>query len=188
MARVSNQIETTRLILRQFTEQDIPDFVKIYADPIGMQHMGKGAKTPAETAQSISWKMKHWQDRGYGLWCMVEKNSGIVLGHCGVAWLEFMNEVEVAYLVDRPHWGKGYATEAVKASISFGFEVLNVPRIVAIVRPGNISSDRVAEKVGMKYYRDAEDKGFKFRCYKIEMSEYKVRLKDTGTTELPYFV
>lgn len=175
------EIETGRLILRQFSENDIPDFVRIYGDEDGMLYMGKGAKTPQESAQSVRWKMKHWVDRGYGLWCVEEKKSGSVVGHCGVAWLEWMNDIEIAYLISRDHWGKGYATEAVTAAIAYGFEVVHAPQIIAIIRPDNVQSERVAEKAGLKYFKDTTNGGFPFRCFKIDGKSFNGNRKSYKT-------
>lgn len=74
-----------------------------------------------------------------------------IIGWAGLQFLPELNEIEVGYLLDQPFWGKGYATEAARASLRFGFEHFGFPRMIALVHPENIASRRVIEKCGMRY-------------------------------------
>lgn len=160
-------VQTDRLLLRQFEESDIESFARIYGDSEVMRYMGNGVKSPAEAAKSIYRKMSHWTDHGYGLWCVVESASNRVIGHAGLGFLSPLQRTEVAYLIDRPFWGRGYATEATRASIEYGFKYLLLPEIIAIAPEHNEASLRVMKKCGMQPAPDVLVWGKTFRCYTI---------------------
>ncbi|CAA7614488.1 GNAT family N-acetyltransferase [Magnetospirillum sp. SS-4] len=141
-------IETARLILRAFQDADIPEFQRIYADPVVMEHMN-GPKTPDVARISVERKAAKWQSQGYGFWCVEDKASGTAIGHCGLDFLDPLGEVECGYLLDRPFWGRGLATEMVRATLEWGFSQKNFETIIAIARPENIASMRVMENAGM---------------------------------------
>ena len=146
---LSTVIETERLILRRFHPvDDVAAFQRIYGDPVTMAHMN-GAKTADAARLSVERKAAKWDSQGYGLWCVIDKASGLAIGHCGLDLLEPLGEVECAYLIDRPFWGRGLATEAVKAAIAFGFDRLGLTRIIAISEPENPASMAVMAKAGM---------------------------------------
>lgn len=143
-------IETERLILRPFDPVgDVVAFQRIYGDPITMEHMN-GAKTPDASRISVERKASKWDSQGFGLWCLINKADGQAIGHCGLDMLEPLGEVECAYLIDRPHWGRGLATEAVKASLRFGFQHLRLDHIIAISEPENPASMAVMARAGMR--------------------------------------
>jgi ribosomal-protein-alanine N-acetyltransferase len=146
---MTHVIETPRLILRPFDPvADVADFQRIYGDPLTMEHMN-GAKSPEAARLSVERKAARWRTQGYGLWCVVLRQSGAAIGHCGLDLLEPLGEVECAYLIDRPHWGRGLATEAVRASLEFGFSHLGLRRIIAISEPENPASMAVMARAGM---------------------------------------
>ena len=143
-------VETPRLILRPFHPvDDLAAFQRIYGDPVTMAHMN-GAKTPEAARLSVERKAAKWDSQGYGLWCAVLRQTGQAIGHCGLDLLEPLGEVECAYLIDRPYWGQGLATEAVLAAFAFGFSQLCLDRIIAISEPENPASMAVMAKAGMR--------------------------------------
>lgn len=147
---MTNTVETPRLILRPFHPvHDVADFQRIYGDPETMAHMN-GVKTPEAARLSVERKAVKWQTQGYGLWCVVDKASGKAIGHCGLDLLEPLGEVECAYLIDRLFWGRGLATEAVRASLDYGFSHLGLDHIIAISEPENPASMAVMAKAGMR--------------------------------------
>jgi len=149
------EIETARLRLRQFTLFDLEDLFRIYSDPEVMRYVGKGARTRDETKAGLLSMLKHWELHGFGIWAVVDKMDGQLIGRCGLCFLDNTPEVEVGYTFAKPYWGMGIATEASQASLKFGFEVLKLNRIVAIAKPENVGSQRVMQKVGMKYENKA---------------------------------
>ncbi|KIL97786.1 Acetyltransferase [Paramagnetospirillum magnetotacticum MS-1] len=143
-------LETRNMILRPFDPSvDVAVFQRIYGDPVTMEHMN-GAKSAEAARLSVERKAAKWASQGYGLWCVIDRASGAAIGHCGLDLLEPLGEVEVAYLIDRPFWGRGLATEAVRASIEWGFAQLGLDHIIAISEPENPASMAVMAKAGMR--------------------------------------
>ncbi len=93
----------------------------------------------------------HWETYGYGNWGVVPAGERVIAGWAGLQFLPELNETEVGFLLDRRCWGKGYATEAARASLQFGFERFHLDHIIALVHPENAASLRVIEKCGMRY-------------------------------------
>jgi RimJ/RimL family protein N-acetyltransferase len=148
------EIETPRLRLRQFTHDDLNDLCRLYSNPDLMRYIGKGTRTKNETQTALSSIIKHYE-HGFGMWAVIYKDDGKLIGRCGLCFLDKTLEVELGYLLAQSYWGKGLATEASHTSLKYGFEILKLDKIVAIAQPENIASRRVMEKVGMKYERDA---------------------------------
>ncbi len=128
-----------------------------------------GDKIPTQTQvqKMISRLLKHWQTHNYGLWAVELRQSHTFLGRCGLQYLPDTDEVEVDFILDRNHWGEGFATEAGLASLQFGFEAFNFQQIVGIVHTGNIASQRVLEKIGMRCEEEANYFGmdcFRYVC------------------------
>jgi ribosomal-protein-alanine N-acetyltransferase len=148
-------ISTARLRLRPFTLDDGPAHTQRYSDADVMRYMPRGRLTPAqaqEASQTVLQQfINHWAERGFGVWAVVDQATGTLLGQCGLRFLEAVGEVEILYLLARPAWGRGLATEAARAAVTFGFEELRLERIIAFVKPDNIASRRVLEKLGMEY-------------------------------------
>jgi ribosomal-protein-alanine N-acetyltransferase len=87
-----------------------------------------------------------------GLWATIHKETGKFIGRCGLLpWtIDSQQEVEVAYTIAREYWGQGLATEAARAILNYGFEKLHLLRLICLIDPENIPSQRVAEKIGMR--------------------------------------
>ena len=146
-------IETQRLRLRAFDEADASS-IGFYADPEVMRYIPGGAGDPTLLESRFRARLvktrDQWAHHGFGMWAIVLKSSGSVIGHCGLQHLPDSDEVEVYYLLDRPFWNQGLATEATWAALAFGFEGAGLARIVAIAMPENVGSRRVMEKSGMR--------------------------------------
>ena len=104
---------------------------------------------------------------GYGRWSCVFKENKRVIGFCGLKYLEDLNVVDVGYRFLPGYWGQGLATEACLASVTFGFEVLRLNRIVGFVLPENVASIRVLEKVGMSSEGEVTYDGLRVLRYSI---------------------
>ena len=156
-------IETERLILRRFTPDDAADNYRIYTDSGNMKFMGRQPDSVEFERYHIRRHIANYYDRhGFGLWAAVLKEKNRLIGRCGLIYqqIEGAQEVEVSYLIDRPFWGQGLATEAAREAVRLGFEEYKFPRIVAVINPANVASVRVAEKVGLKYERDVSFRDF----------------------------
>ena len=147
------EIETARLLLRQWREDDLDTYARICSDPEVMRYMGGGPLTRAETERRVEKIVRSWEERGFGLWAVEYKETGTFIGRIGLLyhedWSEDEHKTEVGWLLDRSCWGRGLATEGARASVRYGFEELGLERIISIIRPENAASRRVAEKAGL---------------------------------------
>jgi ribosomal-protein-alanine N-acetyltransferase len=161
-------IETPRLLLRPLTRADVDRLAPITSDPEAMRYIGRGGAVTAEhTAKILDFFEHHWRENGFGVWGVVERESGELIGWCGIQYLE-KPQVEVLYLLGRSAWGKGLAAEAARASIDFGFSVAGLDRIIAIAWPENHRSIRVMEKTGMRPDGSATYFGIEMTRYVID--------------------
>jgi ribosomal-protein-alanine N-acetyltransferase len=165
-------LETDRLVLRRLTLDDIDAMSSFYADPAVRRFFPDGTLTREETLEELEWILDVYYERyGYGLWATVERQTGDVIGRCGLLPFKVVRattqaglalddpdvhprpddryEVEVAYLLARERWGRGFATEAAAAIVAYGFEHLDVDRLISLIDPGNDASASVARRCGM---------------------------------------
>ncbi len=147
-------LETERLRLREFTLDDAEALEAVLGDPVAMQYY----PAPFVRAEIDDWIRRNrarYFDPGFGLCAMLLKDSGELIGDCGcfLRELEGNVEFETAWHVRRDLWGRGYATEAARHCIEYAFSRLGAERIIALIRPQNLSSCRVAEKSGMSCER-----------------------------------
>jgi ribosomal-protein-alanine N-acetyltransferase len=147
-------LETERLLLREFVPEDAAALTTILGDPVTMQYY-PAPFPPTEIDDWIRRNRARYANDGFGLWAMVLKRTGELIGDCGcyVRELENAFEFELGWHVRRDHWSKGYATEAAQRCTSYAFSILRADRIIALIRPENLSSCRVAEKNRMDLER-----------------------------------
>ena len=161
-------LETPRLLLRKLRESDWDPFTVMYADPDVMRYIGTGVTLNREdTWRSIAGMLGHWQLRGFGMWAIEVKETGELAGRAGFidppGWPGF----ELGWLLGKPYWGRGYASEAARAALRHGFEVLGRERIISLIRPDNAPSIRVAERLGETLAGETELLGGKSLVYEI---------------------
>ena len=159
-------LETPRLLLRKFTPDDADALEKVIGDPVAM--VWYAAPFDREGVETwIRRNLDRYEHEGHGLWALVLKSTGEMIGDCGCVTQEVEDRtaIEIGYHVRRDHWGNGYATEAARACIDFAFEKLGAPRVISMIRPGNISSRRVAEKNGLTCEKTVFWKGFDHCVY-----------------------
>ena len=148
-------LDTDRLSLRPPRLDDLRwSYDRIGSDP-RVAWDGE-ASTIMESLKGLENRIAHWREHGFGMWVVIEKASGESLGFAGLVMLKGTDEVQVGYYLGRSAWGKGYATEAGRASMRYGFMELGLSRVVAVVRPENVASQQVLAKLGLRYVRDEE--------------------------------
>jgi RimJ/RimL family protein N-acetyltransferase len=172
-----NEVETERLLLRGWRDEDVEPYARLCADPEVMKYIGGGATlTLEESGTQISWFVRHWEERGFGPWVVEEKASGAFIGFTGLVyqdeWTEGEHKTEVGWRVGRSYWGQGLATEAAMASVRYGFEELSLERIISIIQPENVASRRVAEKAGLTLRGEARWRGADTAWYAIDRGEW----------------
>lgn len=162
------EIRTDRLCLRRFSLEDLDAYAGIMGDyEVGKWFpKGKGY-TREEAKKSLNTILDHWAKHGFGIWAITGKNKKSLLGRCGLSLIAETSEVEVDFVLARNYWGHGYATEAARAAVAYGFDVLKLDRIIALAKPDNLASRRVIEKIGMRYVRNAEYWGIICAYYEI---------------------
>jgi len=146
------RLETERLILRQWETDDFEAYASMFADPEVIRFLSPDGKPLSrfESWRSFSAMIGHWQLRGFGMFAVIERASGDLVGRIGPWEPEGWPGFEIGWGLSSKHWGRGYATEAVKACISYAFGELGRKHLISIIDPDNIRSIRVAERVGEK--------------------------------------
>ncbi len=167
------EIETERLLLRGWRDEDLEPYARLCADPEVMRFIGEGSNLTREGAEGqISRFVRHREEREFGLWAMEEKASETFVGFVGLAhqedWSEGEHKTEVGWRLDRAFWGHGFATEAAKASVSYRLEHLGLERIISIIQPENTASRRVAEKAGLTLQGETRWRGTTVVWYAID--------------------
>lgn len=162
-------IETERLRLRAYREQDVDDLAPMFAYP---EHM-RFYPAPFTREQSEAWmarQLERYQQDGFGLWVAEERSSGGFVGTIGPALQEVEREplVEIGWHVRPGLKGSGYAPEAAAAARDWAFANLEVGHLISLILPENTPSARVAEKIGMRVEREADFKGLLHRVYRID--------------------
>ena len=142
-------LETERMVLRRMTMSDVDDLMGIFSDPVAMRHY-PATKSRTEAEEWVRWTLGSYREHGFGQWVAILKETDEFAGQCGltVQEVEGTEEVEIGYLFLRRFWGRGLATEAARAVKEYGF-ALGYPRLVSIIDPHNIASQRVAVKTGL---------------------------------------
>ena len=161
-------METDRLRLGCWRTEDCEAFRPIATDPRVVQYINTGAPWDDEQIREfVTRQMDHYEQHGYCMWRLIDKDSGELAGFCGLQplALEGRPEVEIGWWLAVKYWGRGLAAEAAVCALQFGFEQARLPRIIAIAQPANRQSLRVMEKIGLTYERDAVHKGIRVVVY-----------------------
>lgn len=162
-------IETARLVLRESIDADAALTAGIYDDLELTKFIGDGTpRGPAERAAEIARCRRSYRERGFGLWAVVEKSSGAIIGHCGLQCIEGTEDIALAYALGAAWRGRGYALEAAKAVLEHGFTRLGLQRICAVTQPVNAASLKIMQRLGMTFVEESSYMGKKVVQYAIE--------------------
>lgn len=157
-------IETARLTLRPMRAEDVDHLLPIFADPRVMASFGSALFDREQMEQWVRRNLDHQAQHGYGLFSVILRESGLLVGDCGLEVLGAGAEAEVefGYDVRSDHWSRGLATEAASAVRDYAFQTLKLPRLVSLIRTGNGASRRVTEKVGMRLSATVTRQGLEY--------------------------
>ncbi|MEU8615963.1 GNAT family N-acetyltransferase [Actinoplanes sp. NPDC048791] len=146
---------TDRLEFHPMTPGDLDDLAALLGDPVVMRYYPR-TRDRDGAREWISWNQRLYETGGFGLWVVRLRATGEFVGDCGLTPQEIdgVTDVEVGYHVRAELQGHGYATEAAAACHAYARDVLGVRRLIAIIHPGNVPSQRVAEKIGLAFERD----------------------------------
>lgn len=143
---------TERLLLRGFRDEDRDAFAALNADPEVMLWL-QGPQERARSDAFVDRILRRWTERGWGLWALERTDTGEFIGYTGLWPAEFeapfTPAVEVGWRLARAHWGQGFASEAAREALRFGFEDVGLAEIVSFTAVGNERSWRVMERIGL---------------------------------------
>lgn len=171
--------ETERLILREILRSDTNAMYELYADPLVFQYLGEEPFVDIKQAeQIIEFIRKQYIDHGTGRLAVLKKGSNEFIGWAGLKYVtgSYNNKTsyyEVGYRFIQKHWGKGYATEAARASLDYGFIELKLNEIYAMADSGNTSSRGVLEKIGLHYLETFDLKGIDHDWFVITRTDWE---------------
>jgi RimJ/RimL family protein N-acetyltransferase len=164
-------IETKRLILRPFNEADADAVFEFGSNKEIIRYTGGQELKSVDHALEIIQKIfyKDYALCGYGRWAVIYKPDNKLIGFAGLKYIEDLDETDIGFRFLPQYWGRGIGTEASIESITYGFQNLNLTRIIGIAMPENIGSCRVLEKSGLTFYKQQKYGDFNevFNWYEI---------------------
>jgi ribosomal-protein-alanine N-acetyltransferase len=153
-------LETDRLIMRPLTGDDFDDYAAMMADPQVAEGLAdRSVTSPTEAWRSLAVFIGHREIRGFSHWALVEKATGRFVGRAGPWQPHGLPGLGVGWCLAREHWGKGYATEAARASLNYCMRELCAQEVISLILPGNSRSIAVAKRIGHRHLRDTQYRG-----------------------------
>jgi RimJ/RimL family protein N-acetyltransferase len=167
-------LETERLWLRAFREEDLDAYAAICADPEVMRYLGDGrALSRADAWRQMALIIGHWTLRGYGLWAVEERATGVLIGRLGFFNPEGWPGFELGWMLRRASWGRGYATEGAGRALAHAFTQMGRDHLISLIRPDNRASIRVAERLGERLERRTDLFGQEALVYGIDRAQWE---------------
>lgn len=158
-------LETSRLQLRPFSEEDSPSLFLLNSDPLVLQYTGDAPFKDVDEAAEFILRYDHYKQYGYGRWAVMAREANAFIGWCGLKYSPEKNETDIGFRFHREFWGKGFATEAASGCLKYGFTELGLSRIIGRAQIGNISSHKVLEKIGMNHIGSFRDEHAQWMIY-----------------------
>jgi RimJ/RimL family protein N-acetyltransferase len=171
--RIPERLETERLVLRMFVEDDWRALHEHYSDAECTRFTFRRALTEAATWRALASMAGHWQLRGYGPYALEEKSTKAVLGTVGLWYPVEWPEPEIKWALARRHWGNGYASEAVRAVQQMARECVPDLSLISLIDSRNAASIKLALTVGAALERELEFAGSPFHIYRHPMDNEK---------------
>lgn len=168
-------LETERLVLRPLTKKDVDVIFALRSDAEMMRFIREPQKTRREAENWIKLVSSLWKSDNIGFFAVIEKQSKEFIGWCGLWRLKETGETEVGYAVAQKFWRRGFATEAAEVCLHYGFNELNLKKIVAVTRPENERSRRVMERLGMRFDSIGRFYDLDLAHYSIDKSDWEKR-------------
>ena len=164
------QLETPRLCLRLMQSSDIDDLLKIFGDSQVMASFGGATFNREQMELWTHRNIDHQIQHGYGLFSVLLKSEGLLIGDCGLEHMKLDGDqvTELGYDFRSDYWNQGFATEAATVVRDYAFNVLNLPRLISLIRVGNAASRRVSEKIGMRFVAEITRNGISYWEYAVE--------------------
>jgi RimJ/RimL family protein N-acetyltransferase len=166
-------VETDRLVLRELRDEDLDGYHAMQNDPEVYRFLGGEGMSRNDAWRHMAMMAGHWALRGYGLWAVVEKETGAFVGRVGPWRPEGWPGLEVGWTLAREHWGKGYATEAARASVRYAFDELGADRVISLIDAANERSLAVSRRLGQTYEREWELDGKPIGIYGVDRAAFR---------------
>lgn len=167
---IRTHLETARLRLRLFTPDDVQIMFELNSDPEVIKYADTPAKDLDEAKQRLeSGPLSDYKKYGYGRFAVELKETGEVIGFCGIKYLPEIELPEVGFRYLKEYWGRGIGTEAAQVCVDFAREDLKISKLIALIMPENIASIRLSEKLGMS-------RGPLIHIYDVEAYQYEMKL------------
>jgi len=170
-------LETPRLRLREFVPEDADALALILTDAETMRYYPV-LFDQAGVEEWIARSRCRYTVNGHGLWAMILKSTGELIGDCGVTVqiVDGIDELEVGYHLRRDHWGQGYATEAARACRDWAFANRNADYVISLIRPENLPSCRVAERNSMSLWKEIIWRDLPHRVYRARRPQVPAKM------------
>ncbi len=152
-------LTTERLILKTIDEADAQHMYELNFDPEVIRYTGDVGFNSIEEAHAFIQSYTDYEKNGYGRWTALLRSTGEYIGWCGLKYNKDRGETDLGYRLMKKYWNQGYATEASKACLDYGFSELGLKRIIACAAPANKASIRVMEKLGMQFEKMIGEEG-----------------------------
>ncbi|MGG7469228.1 GNAT family N-acetyltransferase [Chryseobacterium arthrosphaerae] len=170
-------LETERLILRKLEDADFERLFLMDSNPEVMEYLETPATTVEDSKKMIRTIQKQYEENGVGRLAVIEKESGLMIGWSGLKLLRqpvngYVNTLDLGYRFIPEFWGKGYAWEAAKASLNYGFRTLNAETIYGYANTGNTGSNHILKRLGFENKGEFEDSGEKCFWYELKRENY----------------
>ncbi len=173
MTKQNKIVKTARLVLRPFIPDDAQALCDLMLPEEVRRYLPTTVPYTLERAEKyIAAQVQHWQDYSCGWWAAERKDVPGLVGWGGLQFLPDTWETEVGYVIAKSSWGQGYATELAGAALTFGFDHLSLTHIIGLTDPDNAASQRVLEKIGLKYCGLFEYFGMQSSTYRITREEF----------------
>ena len=172
-------LETERLTLRQYTQDDFDALYEILSDPETMKHYPKPYDEKG-TQRWLDWNFANYRDCGFGLWAVVLKETGEFIGDCGITMQNIDGEQlpEIGYHIHKNHWRKGYGSEAARAVRDWAFENTPYDRLYSYMTSSNTASWSTAAAAGMTREKEFDDGHYgSMYVYRITREEWETMKK-----------
>ena len=180
MMHIPLTLTTKRLTLRQFVHEDWMAMHEHYSDPESTRYTFRRALSEGESWRAMASILGHWSIRGYGPYAVVETASQSVIGTVGLWYPNDWPEPEIKWALTRKYWGKGYASEAVRAVQDMVADCWNSPPPISFINAENLPSIQLAIAVGARFEREVEFRGAAWHIYRHPSVQELLMRRSTG--------
>ena len=171
MSELKN-LETARTLLRKLTIEDAKDFYTLNLDDEVLKYTGDKPFATIEAAVDFLATYDQYEKYGVGRLAVIDKETSAFLGWCGLKFSEDKNEYDIGFRFHKKYWNKGFATETAKKCLEYGFNELQIEKIVGRARKENTGSVKVLEKLGMRFKENVDFDGHEGVLYELTRNHY----------------